>query len=385
MPLVVIHWPSFGPYHVARLRACRAAAPTGVSVVGLAVAGTVSDRPWDAIANGDDVPVQVAFPGRSYETIKPAEAARAVRRLLDELHPTVVGISGWGMADSRACLAWCRRHRAVRILMSESKADDAARVWWRERIKRWLVRKFDAAVCGGTPHRRYLEQLGLPPARIFEKYDVVDNACFERRVSELRGQRERFEHLPGLAGNRPFFLVCSRLIARKNLESLLAAYGRYRSRRPDGWPLVILGTGHLQQQLERLVQDQAMPQITFAGFRQLDELVAYYAFAGALIHPALQEQWGLVVNEALAVGLPVLVSNTVGCAADLVRDGVNGFTFDPHDTESLYAVMDKLSAPAFPLEAFGRASRRIIAEWRPDDFARSFWQAVGTGRRGRKL
>lgn len=379
---IVLHWPSFGPYHMARLRACRKAAPPGATVVGLAVAGAVEDRPWEPIDGNGEVPVFVAFPKRSYQEVDGAQASRAVRRLLDELRPATVGIAGYGMADSRACLHWCRRHRAERILMSESKADDASRVWWRELVKRWLVRQFDAAVCGGMPHRRYLEELGMKPSRIFDKYDVVDNQCLDGRVRALQGQRRQYGHLPGLAGNRPFFLVCSRLIARKNLECLLDAYDRYRSRRSDGWSLVILGSGHQQGRLEQMVRELGSPEVFFAGFRQLDELVAYYAFAGALIHPALQEQWGLVVNEAMAAGLPVLVSNTVGCAEDLVREGVNGFTFDPRDAATLCAAMERLSADDFPLAAFGESSRRIIAEWTPDDFARSFWAAVEAGGTG---
>ncbi len=430
---IVLHWPSFGPYHVARLRACQAAAPAGGSVIGLAVAGTVQDRPWTSglsiagVSNrspensegqgspnfgksgygdggpnfgkfgyedgdpnfvkfgygGDergteDVPVRVAFPGRSYETIGRSEARRAVWRLLDELRPSVVGISGWGMADSRACLAWCRRHRAVRVLMSESKADDAPRVWWREWIKRRLVARFDAAVCGGSPHRAYLEQLGMDPTRIFEKYDVVDNQFFADQVAELQGQPGQLADLPGLSGQRPFFLVCSRLIARKNIQRLLAAYGRYRNHRPDGWPLVVLGTGHLQRELEQLTQTQGIPDVTFAGFRQSNELVAYYACAGALIHPALQEQWGLVVNEAMAAGLPVLVSQTVGSAADLVHEGVNGFQFDPLDETALSDRMEQLSHPDFPREAFGQASRSIIDQWTPEHFGENFWKAVET-------
>jgi glycosyltransferase involved in cell wall biosynthesis len=77
----------------------------------------------------------------------------------------------------------------------------------------------------------------------------------------------------------------------------------------------------------------------------------------------------LVVNEAMASGLPVLVSNRCGCAPDLVQEGVNGFTFDPYNVEQIAGLMLKVSACDFPLSAFGDASRRIIADWGPERFA----------------
>ena len=97
---------------------------------------------------------------------------------------------------------------------------------------------------------------------------------------------------------------------------------------------------------------------------------AYYGLASAFVHASTTEQWGLVVNEAMASGLPVLVSNRCGCAPDLVQEGVNGFTFDPYNVEQLAQLMLKISAfQTFSLSTFGAASRRIIADWGPERFA----------------
>jgi glycosyltransferase involved in cell wall biosynthesis len=289
------------------------------------------------------------------------------------------------MADSRAALDWTRRHGAVGVLMSESKADDAPRRFWKEWVKRWYVSRFDAALCGGTPHRRYLEQLGMAPSRIFDKYDVVDNAAFADRAARVRARPEDFRHLPGLGEATPFFFVSSRFIPRKNVERLLRAYAAYRREVAEGWRLVLVGTGGEEAALRELVQREGIPGVTFAGFHQMDSLVAYYALASAFIHPALQEQWGLVVNEAMACGLPVLVSRVVGAAHDLVKDGVNGFTFDPSDAGQLALLMAKLSDSRLPLAEYSAASRRIIAEWTPEHFGRNFCASVAVaGRAGRR-
>jgi glycosyltransferase involved in cell wall biosynthesis len=106
-------------------------------------------------------------------------------------------------------------------------------------------------------------------------------------------------------------------------------------------------------------------------------LPAYYGLANAFIHASTTEQWGLVVNEAMASGLPVLVSNRCGCATDLVQEGVNGFTFDPHNVEQLAQLMLKISAcQDVRMSAFGDASRTIISKWGPERFALGLQGAV---------
>ena len=102
--------------------------------------------------------------------------------------------------------------------------------------------------------------------------------------------------------------------------------------------------------------------------------------ASAFVHASTTEQWGLVVNEAMAAGLPVLVSNRCGCAPDLVRDGVNGFTFDPYDVDRLADLMLKVSSDQCDREAMGQASRAIIKDWGPERFADGLMQAVAVAR-----
>jgi len=114
------------------------------------------------------------------------------------------------------------------------------------------------------------------------------------------------------------------------------------------------------------------PAVYFPGFRQIEELPRFYAHAGCFIHPALEEPWGLVINEAMASGLPVLSSDNVGAAEELVDDGMNGWKFSPENVAGMAAVMQTISAFNFPLSAFGAASRRILE-------ARSPTRAFGEG------
>ena len=201
--------------------------------------------------------------------------------------------------------------------------------------------------------------------------------------------------------NSPFFLASARFIEKKNLIRLIEAYARYRQKaetlktenlksKPElgsqqsvvsssvvPWSLVVLGDGALRSSLESQVSSLGLADfVRMPGFKQYPELPAYYAHAGAFIHASTTEQWGLVVNEAMASGLPVLVSNRCGCAQDLVQDGVNGFTFDPYNVEQLAQLMLRISDFRFPISDFGQASQRLIANWGPARFAEGLKQAV---------
>jgi glycosyltransferase involved in cell wall biosynthesis len=141
---------------------------------------------------------------------------------------------------------------------------------------------------------------------------------------------------------------------------------------------VLIGDGALRPRIEAEVQALGLDDVIhMPGFKQNHELPAWYGLADAFVHASTTEQWGLVVNEAMASGLPVLVSNRCGCAPDLVQDGGNGFTFDPGDVEELAGLMQRVAAMSDERRrAMGRASERIIADWGPERFADGLMQAV---------
>lgn len=140
---------------------------------------------------------------------------------------------------------------------------------------------------------------------------------------------------------------------------------------------MILGDGELRPELEaqraalRLEDDVLLP-----GFKQYDELPSWYGAAGCFVHASTSEQWGLVVNEAMASGLPVLVSDRCGCAVDLVQEGRNGFCFDPLDAQKLAGLLDRMSRASTDRVAMGEASRVLISPWGPERFAQGLKIAV---------
>jgi glycosyltransferase involved in cell wall biosynthesis len=277
-----------------------------------------------------------------------------------------------------AALAWTRRRRGVAICLMDSKYDDFPRPAWKEWLKRMVYRGFDAALVGGVHSRHYAQLLGVRPENIFVGCDVVDNEFFARgaaRARENAGPLRTAHRLP-----EDYFLYVGRLDEKKNVSRLLAAYEQYlRLAGEPAWGLVICGSGPLEDRLRREARELGLAQVIFAGFKQLEELPVYYGLARGLIMHSLGDTWGLAVNEAMASGLPVLVSKACGCAPDLVQEEVNGFTFDPYDVEGMAQLLRYVSSGVVDLSAMGEASKRIIAGWGLETYAQNLLQAVAAG------
>jgi glycosyltransferase involved in cell wall biosynthesis len=291
---------------------------------------------------------------------------------LEAIRPAVVVIPGWSARWALVLLATCRRMGLRTVVMSDSNADDARRTRIGEAVKARLVQQFDAGFVGGTRAADYLAALGLPRERITLGYDVVDNAHFAAPKGAA------LDAVRSCAPSKPFFLSSARFVPKKNLPGLLDAYAAYRRRvGTAAWDLVVLGDGEGRAALENQRSALGLDDVVhLPGFTQYPELPAWYALAAAFVLPSMAEQWGLVVNEAMAAGRPVLVSERCGCAADLVRDGVNGFTFDPSDLDTMAGLMAHIAHGDVYRATMGQASREIIADWGPERFAEGLQQAV---------
>jgi glycosyltransferase involved in cell wall biosynthesis len=339
------------------------------------MAGRSAVYAWDNDRSADRFKRKTLIEGTS-EAAPRGEIGRRLERTLDDFKPEVVVVPGWASPAAWAALRWCARHGVAAIGMSESTAWDEPRVGWKEAVKQRLVRQFASALVGGKRHQDYLVQLGMAKDRIFPGYDAVDNRHFTARADAIRANPDHARQKHGLPEN--YFLASARFVDKKNLPRLLEAYARYRSLcGTTAWSLVLLGDGELRADLEQKREALGLRDyILMPGFKQYDELSPFYGLAGAFIHPSTVEPWGLVVNEAAASALPLLVSDRCGCAPELVRDGINGFTFDPRNTEEMAKKMEKISASDFPRADFGSRSLEIVAEWGPERFSQGLSQAM---------
>lgn len=361
-----------GPMHHARLCAL---AERG-TVMAIEFTKVDSIYQWDVLEDGNGYFKRTLFQNMESKDVPSRKIRRRVTDALDSILPDVVAVPGWYEVASLAALDWCIRNRRRAVLMSDSTAYDKKRSWFKEAIKQRIIRACSTALVGGRPHVEYLIDLGFSRDHIFTKYDVVDNSYFSQAAWQVRNNRGEWQERLGLYN--PYFLASSRFIEKKNILRLIKAYASYvKSSEEEPWDLVILGDGEQWDQVTIKIQDlNLQDKVHLPGFRQYAELPGYYALANVFIHASTTEQWGLVVNEAMATGLPVLVSSRCGCVSDLVAFGVNGYSFDPYNTQELTYYMQHMSSPDTNLKSMGAVSKNIIREYTPDIFADNLWEAA---------
>jgi 1,2-diacylglycerol 3-alpha-glucosyltransferase len=377
--LIAILFDRLGPYHWARLQAVARI----FRVVAVETYATTREYQWEKI-DGPSAFERITLFDNILDRNSPKRALLRPK-MVDALRatdPVVAMIPGWATPASLIALEWCLQNRRPAIVMSESTAFDEKRSALGEAIKRRIVSLFSAGLAGGQLQKRYLITLGLPRDRVFTGYDVVDNEYFACNAARIRENETAFRRELKLPEN--YFLASARFVPKKNLPSLMEGYARYRKLAGSNyWKLVLLGDGPLRLQLLALRDKLDLASdILLPGFIQYRELPAYYALAGAFVHVSSTDQWGLVVNEAMATGLPVIVSNRCGCVPDLVAEGKNGFTFDPGSVESLGKLMLDVSHLSIShLEKMRAESRRIIAGFTPTHFANGAQRAIEVAKR----
>lgn len=214
----------------------------------------------------------------------------------------------------------------------------------------------------GSLNIRYYRHNGIPEHRIVLMPYTVDNRHFRSEAEAARPQREALRRGLGLPPDLPVILYASRMERRKHGDDLLAAYTRLKH------PAVLLfiGEGEMRRELEAESARLGLDNVFFLGFKGQRELPAFYDLADVLVLPSMYETWGLVINEVMNTGTAVIVSDRVGCGADLVRDGVNGLVFPARDVNALARALDRLLADPEACQRMGEAGRDIIAPW---DFA----------------
>lgn len=369
LKLVVI-FSNIGPYHRDRLLSLHQHCyPMGWELIAIELARHEADYEWEISLH--DLPFKVisVLADELLEAVRFDKLLFRLYSYLSKIEPDAIAIAGYARPAMLASLLWSICHRQPAILLSATHERDTQRVLWREIIKRIFIKGYRAAVVGGIPQKKYLVKLGMKPEAIFLGYNTVGNSTFHpEQLQDLKNPHDR-----------PYFLAVSRFVPKKNIKLLVSAYANYsKTVDPDRrWDLMICGDGELYREIERQIQDLNLEScIYLPGFLQQEQLLPYFAHAQCFIHASVREQWGLVVNEAMAAGLPVIVSNYCGCFEDLIVEGVNGFGFDPENSQQLTDLMIKTSSGELNLSLMGNAALVHIQKFSTDRFARGLIEAV---------
>jgi glycosyltransferase involved in cell wall biosynthesis len=284
-----------------------------------------------------------------------------LERLLTRENFDLVVIQGWNHYGYLRA-AWLAKRAGLKVLLRCEATDHVAgstgiKRLARELLLHWLFRQVDCFAAIGEHNRHFYLARGIAPARIVGMPYCVDNNHFREKAARSDPAALRSEL--GISDDNPVLLYASKLTRRKYADLLLEAYVALPQPRP--W-LVIVGDGELRSSLEARVSELSLARVRFAGFRNQGELPAFYALADVFVLPSVNETWGLVVNEAMNAGCAIVVTDQVGCARDLVKDGDNGWVIPPRDPPALsHALAAAIDGARF--KSMGARSLERISSW----------------------
>ena len=418
LPLAVV-WAQYGPYHFARIEALRRLLGHE-NVFAIELSNQTSQYGWTRAQFSEDL--ISLYSGTETEQLTFRQVFLKIRKTLAELNVRVCLLPSYSPKQSMAAFLAAKSLKLKTVMMNDSHAGTARAQGAAASLKSRLVRSFDAALVAGNPHKRYFASLGLPEQNIFTGYDAVDNDYFRKEAEAIRSRGVRVRNDYGLPEH--YFLSLGRLVPKKNLATLIRAYASFLSAEFKNLKfktphLVIVGSGEEEKKLRELCFELRLlvcnhspgvsgartaslrsPGVHFYGFRQIDESPVFYALADAFFLPSLYEEWGLVVNEAMACGLPVVVSAAAGCAEDLLEPGSigfiapeadgllsrqarligrirrNGFVVNPNSAEELAQAMTVLAKFPKLRQGMRQSSLRIIEKFSCEQFAENALRAA---------
>jgi glycosyltransferase involved in cell wall biosynthesis len=296
-------------------------------------------------------------------------------------------VIGWGFRSCWQAMAACWASGTPLLVRGDSHLltpRSRLKRLFKEAAYRSFIPRFDAYLVVGERNRAYYRHYGADERRMFCTPHAVDNQFFGARADALRPARAALRASWGLPADAVVFLFAGKLVPRKRPHDFVLAIEAAARRNPRIYGLVA-GDGLLRAELEALARERDIP-VRFAGFLNQTEMPRAYSAADALVISSdANETWGLVVNEALASGLPAIASDAVGCAPDLVLPGRTGEQYPLGDVAALAGVLAALAAEPGRLAALGRAASRHIQRFSVELAAAGTYAAISAvaPRRGR--
>jgi glycosyltransferase involved in cell wall biosynthesis len=233
----------------------------------------------------------------------------------------------------------------------------------RRPVLNMLYRACDRFLAVGSANAAFYRAMGVSDQKIFLVPYSVDNDRFGQAVNLTNDQKAEVRKRYNVPTDQPSVLYAAKFTRRKRPSDLLAAARRLKMEGVRPFSVIMAGSGELEQDLRAFCAAQGLDNVVFTGFVNQSELPALYAASDVFVLPAQDEPWGLAVNEAMCASLPVVVSREVGCVADLVHDGVNGYTPDAGDIEGLVRALRRLIEDEDLRRRQGQASLARILQW----------------------
>jgi len=273
-------------------------------------------------------------------------------------------VTGWQNRGMLQCILAVGRLQLPLMIRAESNG--LAQSSLLKRLKnRWIVSKARMLLPIGKANRSFYRMLRVERNLGPDVPYFVDNEFFQSRANSIRSERARIRHGFGIPESAVCFLFAGKFVEKKHPADILKALETLSGKVQRPLHVLMVGTGPLEASLKECASS-ANPPVSFPGFLNQTEIPAAYIAADCLVLPSdYGETWGLVVNEAMACGVPAIVSDRVGCGPDLVTDGETGFTFRFGDTEHLAQCMNEILdlADSERLAMGERARQRVFTNY----------------------
>lgn len=307
---------------------------------------------WELLPNARTAPDLRHFYSSStpavYEVLKKAEAEVAI-------------LTGWHSLPLLQALRASIRLNIPRVVRGDSNALNQ-RSRWKQTLHKFLLGRFNAFLAVGSANKDFYIHYGIDSRKIFFSPHYIDNRRFQEQIHQLAMERAALRanwHVPLL---HTCYLYAGKLEPKKRIMDLLRAFERALQKN-TALHLLVAGSGELMSEAQAFAQDRRLP-VSFAGFLNQTEIARAYAAADCLVLPSdYGETWGLVVNEAMACGLPAIVSDRVGCGPDLVEEGRTGAVFPFGHVDALAGKLVDLASDAARLQGMGQEAREKIDQY----------------------
>jgi glycosyltransferase involved in cell wall biosynthesis len=288
------------------------------------------------------------------DKVSPVSALKVFIQMVKLHRVTHVCIPGYGRLAYVLMLMWCRWKRIPVLMFAES--------WYKGNVVTDMLKgafiRWTTSFCfvsGQRAFNHFSRRLNYPQSQMAIGYSVVDNVHFASSTTP--------KQMP------PQLLCVARFAPEKNLELLISAF--QQSQLAKKWQLMVVGGGSLGPTLQHLVRSSQVVLTDWLSYQQLPEL---YGNASCFILPSSFEPWGLVVNEAMAAGLPVILSDEVGALPELLNEGVNGWRFSANDEQSLVNVFNQMTELSLgELEEMGMQSKILIKNFSTQTWAQQIF------------
>jgi glycosyltransferase involved in cell wall biosynthesis len=286
-----------------------------------------------------------------------------VPTLLFHRYDAAIFFLGWGTISSLLGMAACRM-RGTPVMMFGDSSFPPPETTFRSRIRagflRTIFRLTDRFLVSGVLNADYYRHYGADDARFHLVPWAIDNARFEEGSRFAPGERETMRARFGITDDQMAIVFSGKFLPRKDPMTLLRAVDAMQHR--DRTAVIFLGNGELREEMESFAKERNL-NVHFAGFVNQTDLPKHYAMADVFVLPSLDDPRATVVNEAMASGLPIVITDRCGPVGDIVRHGHNGFVFAPGDVQTLARHLDALAGDPELRASMARRSREIIATW----------------------